>query len=105
MSKSNRGRYSAKRKREAVPRLLRGEDLDLVSREIGVNAATLATWRDRFLESGLEGLRSKPGDERDREIAALQRKLGEVTMANELLESKIDAMEAGRPLARRRSKR
>jgi transposase-like protein len=105
MSKSDRGRFSAKRKREAVLRLLRGEELDLVSREIGVSGATLGGWRERFLEFGLEGLRSRPRDDRDAQIEALQRKLGEVTMANELLEAKCDALEAGRPLARRRSKR
>ena len=32
MPKSDRGRFSAKRKRDAVLRLLRGEDLDIVSR-------------------------------------------------------------------------
>lgn len=35
----------------------------------------------------------------------LKAKLGEVTMANELLEQKIAALEGGRPLARRRSRR
>ena len=52
MPKSDRGRFSAKRKREAVLRLLRGEDLDLVSRELGVNGSTLAKWRESFLEGG-----------------------------------------------------
>ena len=90
MAKSDRGRFSAKRKREAVLRLLRGEDLDLVSRELGVNGATLSSWRERFLESGLEGLRTRARDERDTQIEALQRKVGEITMANELLGAKID---------------
>jgi hypothetical protein len=40
MSKSERGRFSAKRKREAVIRLVRGEELDLVFRELGVTSAT-----------------------------------------------------------------
>ncbi|MEL6338160.1 MAG: hypothetical protein AAFQ88_16190, partial [Pseudomonadota bacterium] len=35
-------RMSAKRKQEAVLRLLRGEDLELVSRELGVTAADLS---------------------------------------------------------------
>lgn len=105
MAASDRGRFSAKRKREAVLRLLRGEDLDLVSRELGVNGSTLSKWREKFLESGLEGLRSRPRDERDSEVAALQRKVGEITMANELLEAKIEALEEGRPLARRRSRK
>jgi hypothetical protein len=41
----DRGRFSARRKTEAVLRLLRGEDLDTLSRELGVVAATLSGWR------------------------------------------------------------
>ena len=36
------GRISRQRKRDAVLRLLRGEDLELVSRALGVTAATLS---------------------------------------------------------------
>ena len=32
--------------------LLRGEDLELVSRELGVTAAELSAWRDAFLAAG-----------------------------------------------------
>lgn len=105
MPNSDRGRFSAKRKRDAVLRLLRGQDLDLVSRELGVNGATLSGWRDAFLERGLEGLRTKSRDDQSAEVAQLQRKLGEVTMANELLEAKIEVLEVGLPLAPRRSRR
>ena len=38
------------------------------------------------------------------EIGRLKAKVGELTMANELLETKIEQLEAGRPLARRRSR-
>jgi transposase len=44
-----RGRFSSQRKTSVVLRLLRGEDLELVSRELGVTAATLSSWRDDFL--------------------------------------------------------
>ena len=40
------GRMSRQRKTAAVLRLLRGEDLEEVSRSLGVTAATLAGWRD-----------------------------------------------------------
>ena len=39
-------------KAEAVLRLLHGEELDALSRELGVTAATLAQWRERFLAGG-----------------------------------------------------
>ena len=48
---------SAKRKRSAVLRLLRGEDLELVSRELAVPAAELSAWRDAFLAAGEARLR------------------------------------------------
>jgi transposase-like protein len=40
---------SRQRKTAAVLRLLRGEDLDQVSRSLGVTAATLTGWRDAFV--------------------------------------------------------
>jgi hypothetical protein len=40
--KADRGRFSSQRKMAAVLWLLRGEDLDVVSRELGVTAAALA---------------------------------------------------------------
>jgi transposase-like protein len=50
--RDGRGRWSAKRKFAAVVRLLRGEDLEMLSRELGVTAATLSGWREQFLEGG-----------------------------------------------------
>ena len=97
-----RGRFSARRKAEAVLRLLRGEGLEVLSRELGVTAATLSGWREAFLAGGAEALKSRPSDARDGEIARLQAKVGEITMANELLEEKIGRLEAGRPLGLRR---
>jgi transposase len=38
----DRGRFSARRKTDAVLRFLRGEDLELLSRGLGVTAATLS---------------------------------------------------------------
>src|SRR5689334_16923919 len=102
---TRRRRMSAGRRREAGLRLLRGEDLELVSRELGVTAAELSGWREAFLAAGEASLRSRPADARDAEIGRLKAKVGELTMANELLGAKIGQLEAGRPLARRRSRR
>ena len=38
------GRFSAGRKREVVMRLLRGEDLESVSRAVGITAARASHW-------------------------------------------------------------
>jgi predicted RNase H-like nuclease (RuvC/YqgF family) len=96
---------SARRKQEAVLRLLRGEALELVSRELGVTAAELSGWRDRFLAGGEASLKSRLADARDAEIDRLQAKVGELTMTAELLEAKIERLETHRPLGRRRSRR
>jgi transposase-like protein len=97
------GRFSARRKTEAIVRLLRGEPLDTRARELGVTAATLAQWREQFLTAGPAGLKSRQPDERDTEIQRLRAKIGESTMANELLRERCHRVAAGRPPARRRS--
>ena len=98
-------RLSAQMKRDAVLRVLRGEDLELVSRDIGTSAADLSRWRDSFLEAGAASLKTRPEDSRDRELKAMREKIGEMTMSNELLEAKIERLEAGAPFRLRRSKR
>ncbi len=99
---NDRGRFSARRKTEAVLRLLRGEDLDALSRELGVVAATLSTWRDSFLDGGTAAMKSRPADDRDELVARLQAKVGQLTMDNELLGQKCQHLEGGRPVAPRR---
>ena len=101
----HRRRMSARRKQDAVLRLLRGEDLELVSREVAVTAAELSGWREAFLAAGEASLKSRPADARDDQIGRLKEKVGDLTMANELLEAKIERLETARPLARRRSRR
>ena len=101
----HRRRMSARRKQEAVLRLLRGDDLELLSRELGVTAAELSGWREAFLAAGEASLKSRPADARDTEIGRLKEKVGDLTMANELLAAKIERLEAARPLAPRRSRR
>src|SRR5919107_3180157 len=99
-----RGRWSSRRKTEAVLRVLRGEDLDALSRELGVTAAALARWRDEFLASGQAGLRSRLADARGEGIARLRAKVGEVTMENELLRERARQAEAQVPFGSRRSR-
>lgn len=99
------GRMSRQRKTAAVLRLLRGEDLETVSRSLGVTAATLTTWREAFLAAGEAALATRPSDGETLESERLKARLGEMLLEHELLEQKITTLEAGRPLARRRWKR
>jgi len=98
-------RFSAKRKLAAVQRLMRGESLEAVSRDLNVPVHRLTAWRDKVLMGAESALKERERDARDDEIARLQAKVGEITMDNELLYEKIDKLEGGRPLARRRSKK
>src|SRR5438105_327201 len=83
------GRMSRERKRDAVLRLLRGEDLETVSRLLGVTAATLSAWRDSFLAAGEAALTSRPTDGETLEKEQLKARLGEMLLKHELLEQKI----------------
>src|SRR5918997_542090 len=98
-------RFSARRKLAAVTRLLRGEPLETVARELNVTVPRLSEWRDRALVGAEAAMEERERDGRDEELLRLKAKLGEVTMANELLEQKITALEGGRPLGRRRPRR
>ena len=58
----SRPRWSAGKKTDAVLRLLRGEPLEVLSRELGVEANRLAAWRDDFLEGGKDALKGQRPD-------------------------------------------
>jgi putative transposase len=88
-----------------VTRLFRGEPRETLARELNVTAARLSAWRDRALVGAEAAMKERERDGRDEDLLRLRAKLGEVTMANELLEQKIAALEGGRPLGRRRLRR
>jgi transposase len=98
------GRMSRQRKTAAVLRLLRGEDLETVSRELGVTAATLTGWRDAFLAAGEAALTTRAATGEELESERLKAKLGAALIERDLLNEKIALLEANRPFARRRRK-
>jgi transposase-like protein len=86
----SRPRWSAGKKTDAVLRLLRGEPLEGLSRELGVEAhRLLAAWRDDFLEGGKEALKDQRPDRspEDRQLRDAARKVGQLTMENEILQA------------------
>jgi transposase len=94
-------RWSAARKREVVLRLLHGESAELLSRELGLPIFKLEQWRQRA-EAALEGaLKAREADPADGQLAAALRRIGELSMENELLRARI---ERPGPLGRRRSR-
>ncbi len=98
-------RFSAARKMAAVARLLRGEPMEVVARELDVTVARLGEWRGRALAGAATAMKERERDERDEEIARLKAEVGEVTMDDELLRERISALEGHRPSGRRRSRR
>jgi len=78
-------RWSAQRKREVVLRLLRGESLDAVSRELGIELYRLQEWRERALTGMEEALTDRPGDPREAELAQARQVIGDLHMEVELL--------------------
>jgi transposase len=99
-----RGRWSTKRKVSVVLELLRGEDLETVSRRHAVTAATLSGWREAFLVNGEAGLKAHEDNSGNEETRRLKSVVADLHMDNELLREKIQQLEANRPLGWRRWK-
>jgi transposase len=83
-------RWSAQRKMEIVLRLVRGEAIDEVAREVQVPVHEVEEWRRVFLESGQQGLKRRGIDPEERELRRLQAKIGDMTMRLELAEHLLE---------------
>jgi len=93
---------SGPRNREVVLRIFRGEPLELISRELGLELYRLEKWRDASLAGMEEALKARNGDSLKGALDNAMKRLGELTMENELLWARVR-----RPgsLAKRRSKK
>ena len=95
-------RWSAGRKKEVVLRLLRGEPVDAISREVCVPIYRLEEWRDRALAGIDAGLKERENDPVERQLDDAKRRIGELVMEVEILQKE---RRAKRPLVGRRSSR
>jgi hypothetical protein len=95
-------RWSAGRKKEVVLRLLRGEAVDAVSREVSVPIYKLEQWRDRALAGIDAGLKEGENDPLERQLDEAKRRIGELVMEVEILQKE---RRAKHPLVGRRSSR
>jgi transposase len=95
-------RWSAGRKKAIVLRLLRGEAVDAVSREVSVPIYKLEQWRDRALAGIDAGLKERENDPLERQLDEAKRRIGELVMEVEILQKE---RRAKHPLAGRRSSR
>lgn len=95
-------RWSAGRKKEIVLRLMRGEPVDAISREVSVPMYKLEQWRDRALAGIDAGLKERENDPVERQLDEANRRIGELVMEVEILHKE---RRAKRPLVGRRSSR
>ncbi len=100
-----KGRWSAKRKMAVVMELLRGEDLESLSRKYAVTAATLSTWRDAFLAGGEASLTIRDEDLVDEQGRQMKSVIAELAMTVELQKQRIQQLENANPSLKWRSKR
>ena len=99
-------RWSAARKRDVVLRVLHGESIEAVSRQIGIEPYRLDQWRERALAALDSALKERPEDDPlQAGLGAAYKRLGELGMENELLREKIARMEGGVPFHRARSRK
>ena len=95
-------RWSAGRKKEVVLRLLRGESVDAISRDVSVPIFKLEQWRDRALAGIDAGLKERENDPVERQLDEAKRRIGELAMEVEILQKE---RRARHPLVGRRSSR
>jgi hypothetical protein len=95
-------RWSTNRRKEAVLRLLRGEPVEALSRELGVEIYRLEAWREKALAGMDAGLKARHNDPLEDKLNEATRRIGELVMENELLRRE---RELRRPLGRKRSSR
>ena len=82
-----RKNITSKIKTEIVLSLLRGADMEWLSREYGVSHSDISTWRDLFIENGITGLKPKPNDSR---LSQAERKIGQLQMELELTKKRTN---------------
>ena len=82
-------RWTAGRKKEAVLRLLRGEAVDSLSRELGVTIGQLESWKATVLERMELVLKDRSEEPLAVELEAAKMEIGELHMEVELLRSKV----------------
>ncbi len=96
-SKAKRGRFSSRKKVEVVLRVLRGEDLDLVSRGAGITVVRLSAWRNHFVTSGQAAMKSRAADGQEEDLAQLKALVGDLTIRMACSREAVSRLRASTP--------
>jgi len=94
-------RWSAQRKLEIVLRLFRGEAIDDISREIGVEIFRIEEWKQEALVGMESRFKKSATDPLQIELSRAKHRIGDLSMEVELLKERVNKQS---PLAFRRSK-
>ena len=78
-------RWTAARKMEVILRLMKGEPIDLLSREIGVPASEIETWHQTVIKGAEAALKARADGPLQAELDLAKKRIGELSMENELL--------------------
>ena len=81
-------RWSSRRKAEVVLRLLSGELIEDLSREIGVESWKIDRWKQEAIRGIELSLKERADDPIVQELERAKRQIGELSMENELLRTK-----------------
>ncbi len=83
-------RITSKIKTEIVLKVLRGEDIELLSREYSVCIKDIHQWRNDFISNGQEGFKPKCDENK---LSRAERKIGQLEMEIELIKKKNELVE------------
>ena len=90
-------RRMAGTKEAVVLRLLRGEGMELVSRESGFGLHELKKWLDQYRRGGREALKSHPGIAADLELEQARQLIAKQALELEIIKKARALAEGRRP--------
>ena len=100
----NGQRWTIARKREVAIRVMRGESIEMLSRELGVESYRIQEWYERAVAGLDAGLRERGGDPLEDQLKRAHALVGELTMMNELYQERLRRIEH-RPFDPKRSRK
>lgn len=96
MSKQKRRRFSREFKLRVIERLEAGESGTALGLELSIKRTIIYRWRDMWRQGGLAALRGKPGPRTKEEALELERARGVAARANDLTEARRQVAELQR---------
>ncbi len=87
-------RYSSKMKKEIVLRVFRGESIDSLSRELGIESYIISQWQEQAIAGIEASLKKRNTDPLQLQLDKAKKHIGELIMDNELLKERAQRQES-----------